>query len=498
MIKRLSNNPFRMLGIYANSTMRDIVANKGKMSAFIKVGKQVSFPLDLTSYLGNLNRTTESVAAADSQLTIENDKLLAAQFWFFNVSQFDSVAFNHLSSGNIDAAISIWEKKEEMSSLQNKAICYLIKNDIRKATTCLSTLYEKYKDEFVAALDIRRAVTLDEMVEGYISSILESEPNIEFSLLSNSDCSNAWNNAAKGKMVQPLIKDLTAAITKSKQSKDKTPKDRLESGKELNKEAKKLLFRLRQLLPSNDLQLMSISDKVANEVLQCGIDYYNDSDSPYSAYEALDLQNAASMFAMGTMVKERCKENCDILKKNMESLPPREIEKEHIAIQKALKKFCEAADEISYATILINEVQSPLSVVKQRLGVTHDYYIRMSSVVVGNALHNLIEEVNATQKAYNDAPVGSYSETAARNKYKSSVEAAWSLTQRIETFAMDSTTAQRFNQNKEILRGLYNQLQSNATVVSSDSSSSDDNSWSSCLIQILIYGGLALLFRTCS
>lgn len=496
MIKRLTNNPFRILGIYANSSMRDIVANKGKMSAFIKVGKPVSFPLDLVPLLGDLQRTTESIAAADSFLTIENDKLLAAQFWFFNEGQFDSVAFNHLTSGNLDAAITIWEKKEGMSSLQNRAVCYLIKNDIRKASICLSLLYEKYRSQLVSALGMKREVSIGELVEGYVSSILESEPNIDISLLSNSECSDTWNKAAKDTVVQPLLKELTAAIAKAKQSKGKTPKERLEAGKELSKDAKKLIFKLRKLLPSSDLQLTTISDKVANEVLQSGIDFYNDSESPFTANEALELQSAAEMFAMGSMAKERCKENIEILKNNIASLPPQEVEQEHIAIQLALKKFCKEADEISFATTLINEVQAPLNTVKQKLGTTHEYYIRMSSIVVENALHNLIEEVNATQKEFNEAPNGSSSEAIARGRYKFAVIAAWKLTKSLDPFAMNAETRQRFDKNKGILQGLYNQIQPGGSS-SSSGSSGDDNSWSSCLIQLLIYGGIALLIRAC-
>lgn len=497
MIQILSNNPFRVLGVYANSTMREIVANKGKMSAFLKVCKQVSFSLDLSAQLGAINRTPEVVAAADSQLTIDNDKLLAAQFWFFNSNQFDSVASNHLSTGDIDAAISIWEKKECMSSLQNRAVCYLVKNDIRNASSCLSKLYENYKTEFLSTIGIKKEIPIENLVENYVSEIIESIPDIDFALLSNAECSTLWNNAAKGKIVQPLIKKLVDAITVAKQSKGKTPQDRLEAGRDLNRKAKLLLFKLRRLLPNDDLQLVNISDKIGNEILQCGIDYYNESDSPFVAYAALDLQKAANMIVMGSMAKNRCKENGETLSEVLASLPPKEVEAEAIEIQSALKKFCELPDEINHAITLVDEVQAPLSKMKQKLGVTNDYYIKRSSVVIMNVLHNLIEEVNATQRAYNDAPAGSYTETSARNKYKVSVESAWSLTQRLGDFDMDAETRKRFNENRDILHRLYDQVHSNTTVVSSGSPSSNDNTWSSCVIQALVYLGIFILLRTC-
>lgn len=47
----LANNPFRLLGVYSNSSIREISANKSKMSVFLKIGKTISLPLDKVSKL---------------------------------------------------------------------------------------------------------------------------------------------------------------------------------------------------------------------------------------------------------------------------------------------------------------------------------------------------------------------------------------------------------------------------------------------------------------
>ncbi len=196
MIRAISENPFRILGVYANSPMTEIVANKGKMNAFLKVGKQVSFPLDLTEQLGVLNRTADSVVAADSQLSIESNKLQAAQFWFIKVTQFDAIAFNHLSGANIEAALGIWEKKESMSSLQNKAVCHLIKGEISNASMCLANLYENYRREFLETINIQREVSAEELIGGFISTLADSCPDIEFSFLCPAGCSSLSQSVA--------------------------------------------------------------------------------------------------------------------------------------------------------------------------------------------------------------------------------------------------------------------------------------------------------------
>ena len=47
----LQSNPYRLLGVYSNSPTKERLANHNRMKAFLKVGKPVSFPLDLSNYL---------------------------------------------------------------------------------------------------------------------------------------------------------------------------------------------------------------------------------------------------------------------------------------------------------------------------------------------------------------------------------------------------------------------------------------------------------------
>lgn len=41
----ICDNPYRILGVFANATQKEISASLGKMKAFLKVGKDVSFDL---------------------------------------------------------------------------------------------------------------------------------------------------------------------------------------------------------------------------------------------------------------------------------------------------------------------------------------------------------------------------------------------------------------------------------------------------------------------
>ena len=148
----LQHNPYRLLGVYSNSPTKERLANHNRMKAFLKVGKPVSFPLDLTQYLGPINRTEASVADAEAALTLPKDQIQYAQFWFVKVTPLDDVAFNNLISGEISKAEEIWQKKESASSLQNRIVSALIREDYECAITCAETLYgnSQYISELIS------------------------------------------------------------------------------------------------------------------------------------------------------------------------------------------------------------------------------------------------------------------------------------------------------------------------------------------------------------
>ena len=76
----LQHNPYRLLGVYSNSPTKERLANHNRMKAFLKVGKPVSFPLDLAQYLGPIDRTEASAADAEAALTLPKDQIQYAQF----------------------------------------------------------------------------------------------------------------------------------------------------------------------------------------------------------------------------------------------------------------------------------------------------------------------------------------------------------------------------------------------------------------------------------
>ncbi len=393
----LQHNPYRLLGVYSNSPTKERLANHNRMKAFLKVGKPVSFPLDLTQYLGSIERTETSVADAEAALTLPKDQIQYAQFWFVKVTPLDEVAFNNLISGEISKAEEIWQKKESASSLQNRIVSALIREDYACAITYAETLYgnSQYISELISAV-VGTGSNLDAstLALSFLDALCEE---IDANKLLPFITINTWKSHIEEKATKPLIDSIEDAIETAQKTKNKGPEARLQAGEKLMTDTKSALSQLKSLLASTDLQYQIIADKLGLEILQCGIDYYNDSEEPDAAVKAMKLQKYALDIVVGQMAKDRCKENVDILQNIIDNLPPSEVYEEDKAIRQCFKQFASQPHLIKYSIQLLKECAPFLVSIKEKLGNKHRYYLHISSEIVINALNYVVKEVENAQ-----------------------------------------------------------------------------------------------------
>ncbi len=491
----IDNNPYRLLGVYSTSPQKEIVANQGKMKAFLKVGRQVTFPLDLNGILPNVLRTEQSVADAISKLSLPTEQLKYAQFWFSKCTQLDEIACGKLINGDIDGAVDIWNKKATASSLQNLIVCALIRNQLRSAISYAQTLYSSYSDEFVKmVLGDNALATSDNLSYDFLNVMCEEFNPAQFlGYITDS----GWKEFVGSKSTKPIIDKLTSAIDVCKSSRGKGSTARLNAGTKLMNDTKADLTQLKQFVSTSDLQYQMIADKLGLEILQCGIDYYNASDEVDAAHKAMVLQSYAQSVVVGKMAKDRCKENVDILKNIIANLPPSEVFAEGRAIKEELRKFGKLPDKICHAITLLNNTKPHLQRIKSKLGNTNSYYLKVSTQIVDNALHNVIEEVNLTQSSLGSSCVKSDPSMllAGLMVNKNVVDKAWDATLMMEKFDMEPSYRNgRFAENKNALRNIRTQINEVLSKIgggysgggySGGGSSSDDTDWG-CIIAIII------------
>lgn len=458
MLDIIQNNPYRLLGIYSNSPIKERVANHNRLKAFLKVGKEVSFPLDLLGVLSTMTRTTEKVSDAEAKLTLPNEQLRYAQFWFVKVTPLDEVAINHLIVENINGAISIWEKKENVSSLQNRIVCALVTDNYALAIACAYKLYSSYTADFVhIVLGDCQMIDTGKLAYDFLD-VLCSAIGAQKLLPYLSD--NDWKQYVSDQAIKPLIETLQSAIDIAKASNGKGITARYNAGVKLMNVAKEKLSQLKGLLSVADLQYQMIADKIAQEILQCGIDYFNATEEDDAPQKAGILQNYALSIAVGRLVRDRCKENVDILRKiGKEYIVRKELE-QLTAYIKDLRGEGTSKDPL-FAALRLSGIGRTISDIRQivdksiplldtmktKLGYTNVLYMNISSAVVSSAINALVEIVNRQQTLSWD-----------KNELRSVIRDAVTLMSLLRNMNMDAKTRGYYNGNKSTLDNINSQL----------------------------------------
>lgn len=446
------------------------------MQAFLRVNRTMPFPLDINGILPEVSRTQQDVDQADSELALSAGQIKHAQFWFINKTPIDNVAFNHLLSGNLDSAIEFWKRAANMYSLQNLFVCHLIKEDYKTAIADYAIpLYNQYFKVFVAEFDENASITTTELIENIIETITDEGVDITYLLRYISD--PAWKGLIESKKITPLLNQLNSHISEAKNTKEKGPAARLAAGNKLKIASKPLLQTLSSLMSTSDSRYQIIADKVAQEVLQCGIDYYNDTQDLDSPAKSLPLCDYARGIAEGNAAKQRCNENYDIIKKAYDNMPPMEVVNEAKEINDLFVWFRKQSETSSNGLQLLKKAQKPLINIKEKIGKNHKYYLETSSALGSAALGYVIEEVNEAQKEDLPNPLSGlfgrssryglyediFGEQERRRKkaytLKAALRSAWQTILYIDL--LDTTSefkSKRYTQNRETLCSIIDGL----------------------------------------
>ncbi len=483
-ITAIQNSPYRVLGVYANASAREIVGNKGRANAFLKVNKEVSFSCDFNQILPSLVRTAEMMADADSKLTLPKDKVQAALFWFVKVTPLDEIAFNHLNAADIPGAIAIWDRKQCFSSLLNKSVVALIQGNYSLAVDCMITLLmnDEYRDEFIHTIaDSTFQISEEELTHVYLDVLIQEMGNNVSSLLQCLTIPN-HKNYVQGKLVAPIINKIETEIAEANAVDHKSSSQRYNAGMRLMQKADPMMNKLSSFLSKSDMQYQMIADKLGLEVLQCGIDYYNNSNEADAAIKAMKLQKYAQGIVVGKMAKDRCLENVRILQKIIDEMPPLEVLEEDKAIQRELNNYIHPSKiRESITRVYFNQVMneskdflSPLrrikpllDSIKRKVGTSCNYYWDISELVVNIFLSDVIDYVNNANNRLEYKMISN--RTNAINEIKSVVNNAMSVINYLDSFGMrPSFRSKRFNPNKETLKKLYHQLHLDGSMSEED------------------------------
>jgi hypothetical protein len=322
------NNPYRIAGILSNSSERELQKQKTKIKAFTKVGKKIKSEFDF-QILDSISRTEESINKAFSNIEQNQDKVNYALFWFVNASPFDNTAIEYLKNGDEEKAFEIWEKvtngkdvnSKNFSAFNNLGTYKLLsrdKFDIKTGIESKIKLIEsEYFENFVHSVaDETFTIDNQKQSEKLIDELLTQFKNQYSSsetLQLFSGCNGMTQKYLSKKFTEEPLHKIESQIENCKKKRKADQVSAYEFGLRLFTNTKGDLSLLKSLLDSSDLKYKSVADQLANEIMQCGIDYFNESKETDSSENYLEsaqkLTKLADSIAVGKLTKDRAKDS---------------------------------------------------------------------------------------------------------------------------------------------------------------------------------------------
>ncbi|MBL85969.1 MAG: hypothetical protein CMO82_04840 [Winogradskyella sp.] len=339
----IKNNPYRIAGILSNVTERELQKQKTKIKAYTKVGKEIKSDFDF-EILDSISRTEESVNKAFSNVEQNQDKVNYSLFWFLNASPFDNTALEYLKSGDEEKAIEIWEKvtndkdvnSKNFSAFNNLGTYKLLsqsKTEIKKGIEAKIKLIESdYFENFVHSVaDQTYTIDKHKQSEKLIDELL-TQLNKQYAssetLQLFSGCNGTIQNYLSKKFTERPLHNIESRIEGCKKKRKADNENAYEFGLKLVTDCKDDLSLLNSLLGNSDLKYKTIADQLANEIMQCGIDYFNANQNSNNEkvvnqehlkymglkeenplQKAQKLTKIADRIAVGKLTKDRAKDN---------------------------------------------------------------------------------------------------------------------------------------------------------------------------------------------
>ena len=484
-MQQIKNNPYRVIGLLVGATapqqVRQINRLRQSIEAEVEPDEDFSFPV-----ISKLQRTTETVNAAASKIHLESGKINASLFWFYKGNEIDDdAAFDILKgeNGDKEEAQKIWT-----SAIKGKEITKRNVSCLHNLSTLLLSNAFKGNKIFVKILEDAITLKLKFLESDFSADLVkiatdennrtnkvelqliflkelhsEIEKNEDFSTDRFLTILNNLNFSAKEEFlkgfVQKPIRQIEDEISKTKTKRQADKRDAEIFGKELYENTEASIEQLKNVLDTSDIRYQNIADKLANEILQCGIDFFQEfKDEDFDpSDESMNLFDLASSIAVGNIVSQRCEENTENLQEWIDEKPDRDRQKliadELTFIGSKLERFQSLSDTISNAKDLIDSCKPKLIEIKKALGSNDEFYLNISSAVVQNAQNMLVQAVNEIIEASNSRSFG-----VSLSSDKASIQTALDITFKIGSFDMNSTLKSHYKNNLDGIKNLAGQL----------------------------------------
>jgi hypothetical protein len=338
-MKLIQNNPYRIAGILSNATERELQKQKTRIKAYSRVGKEIKSDFDF-NILGGVTRTEDSIGKAFSSIEQNKDKVNYSLFWFLNANPFDNTALEYLKNGDEEKAVEIWEKvtlnkevdSKFFSAFNNLGTYKLLSNseiEIKQGVDAKIKLIESdYFENFVHSVadetfTIDNKKQVQELVDELLIQFKNQYSSSEILQLF-SNCNGTTQKHLSQKFTEEPIHNIESEIESAKSKRKDNNSEAYEFGVKLYTNCKEDLSLLKSLLGVSDLKYKIVADQLANEIMQCGIDYFKEwQDTNDPSEKGLELLKYAKSISVGSQTKDRVDSNLEGLQEWAETYDKR-------------------------------------------------------------------------------------------------------------------------------------------------------------------------------
>ncbi len=496
------NNPFRVLGLPATASTRDITKRISDLETFVELGKVKSYPHDFLG-LGTLDRSLGAIKDAARKIEQADGRLFHSFFWFRAGDSVDELALESLAAGSVDEAVALWNKQLDKRSSKkytwrlNKGVLHLLKASGK-------TLDSSEMDKALEALGFVISDDLDESIEDVLTgnearlnrdSLLKRVINELVTLVQSYSNNPYGNNAFKivdslwsfpaeainyatSKILNPLIEEIDDAIKISENLRANDDLEALKSKNHLDK-VEKIIWDLKEMLGEDDIRFQTVANSYADEVCACAVKALNHFKNTKLASILIDWAGSLPAYSR---IKVRIEENIETIQEWVDN------DEEDEVFGDIVKRLKVDVYTLTQAANMLKDMQFFLAQIKVKVGAGDNRYRKTSSACAHHILGFLIHTVNSAQDSFDS--------TKNIKELHSTISEAISLTRKLLLLDLDVETRARVNKNLATISGIDNQLSMAMTARANHSANS-----SNIFEQIpgwMWIAGIILLISMCS
>ena len=474
------NNPFRVLGLPATASTRDITKRISDLEMFAELGKAKTYPHDFPG-LGAIDRSLEAIKDASRKIEQAEGRLFHSFFWFRAGDSVDELALDSLAAGNVNEAVELWSKQlgkkgtKKYTWRLNRGVLRLVranggtldKDEMDEALVDLGFVIDDDLEDSIQDVLSGNESGLDReslwrrVVDEVVGSV-QSSAGSPYGKNSLKIVESFWSfpsearDYVSSRLVNPLIEEVKDAIKVSEALRADEDLEALKAKNQLDK-VEKIVKDLEEVLGEDDIRFQTIANAYADEVCDCAVKAFNEFKDPKLALSLMEWADGLPSFSR---VKTRIQENLVNTRGWVEEEADDEL------FGDLVRKLKEDVHTLNQASNLLEDMKRELAKIKAKVGSTDERYITISSACAHRILGLLIDTVNDAQ--------GSFGSRKNLTDLQSTIKQATGLTRKLLLLDLDGETRVRVNKNLKTIEGINTNVTAAVTAEANRASSSSN------------------------